>query len=160
MSKVIEVLKDSQGNAVNITERMLKIAGKFYGVNVADETQIPGLLGTLAAMANGTDKAVERHLLESVETREDFKEFREAVYRSSPELVDDSAQHPELHISEKIVDWDTWKSCLEESTESQETGSAESQGESSDTSGAESQTESQASEAQSTGEASSSETTE
>lgn len=89
---------------VGFSHAMLRVAAAFYGVQW-DATQIAGLVGTLAAQISGQDKAVERILLDSVETRDMFKEAREAIYKAAG-IVDDSAQHPELHIHEKISFFD------------------------------------------------------
>lgn len=89
---------------VGFSHAMLRVAAAFYGVQW-DATQIAGLVGTLSAQLSGADKAVERILLDSVETREMFKEAREAIYKVAG-IVDDSEQHPDLHIHEKITDFD------------------------------------------------------
>ena len=89
---------------VGFSHAMLRIAAAFYGVQW-EASQMAGLIGTLSAQLSGADKTVERILLDSVETREMFKEAREAIYKAAG-IVDDSAQHPDLHIHEKITDFD------------------------------------------------------
>ena len=97
---------------VGFSHAMLRIAAAFYGVQW-DATQIAGLVGTLSAQLSGTDKEVERILLDSAETRDMFKEVREAVYKVAG-IVDDSAQHPTLSIKEKIADYDALLAAIEQ----------------------------------------------
>lgn len=97
---------------VGFSHAMLRIAAAFYGVQW-DATQIAGLVGTLSAQLSGTDKEVERILLDSAETRDMFKEVREAVYKVAG-ITDDSAQHPVLSIKEKIAEYDALLATIEQ----------------------------------------------
>ena len=109
MSKVLSTV-----NGVEITERVARIYAKRFGVSY-EESQLPGVLGSLTAWIEGPEaKDADAFLLESPETRDDFKAVREAFEVRVSGAVKAADQFSNVSIVEVIPDWADFVKTLDE----------------------------------------------
>ena len=109
MSKVLSTV-----NGVEITERVARIYAKRFGTSY-EESQLPGVLGSLAAWIEGPEaKDADAYLLESPETRDDFATIRDAFNVRVTGAVKPADQFSNLSIVEVIPDWADFVKTLDE----------------------------------------------
>jgi len=108
VNKIVETI-----NGVSITLRQVMIYAKRFGINPSDETQYPGVIGSLAGWVSDVNsKDADAYVLESTETRDEFKAIRDAFNTKISGAPKPDDQLSNVSMKEVVADWDEFAATL------------------------------------------------
>ena len=107
-------------DGVQITERQARIYARRFNIDYVP-SNVPGIVGSLTAWVDKTmNEQADAFLLESPETRDEFKAIREAHEDRAGGVRKTEEEMSKVMIEEVIPDWKTFVGTLPTDEQEQE----------------------------------------